>query len=55
MKTTTFTLSEENYDDLMHALLIYECDCKHDGYPLMQAAIRSIRLYLKEVHNEKEN
>lgn len=55
MKTMTFTLSEENYDDMMHALFIYECDCQLQNFPAMYNAIRSIRLYLKENHNEEED
>lgn len=55
MKTMTFTLSEENYEDLMHALLIYEIDSQQQGFPAMYNAIRSIRLYLNENHNEKED
>lgn len=54
MNATTFTLSEENYEDLMHALLIYECQCLCNDFPTMYNSIRSIRLYLKENHNEKE-
>lgn len=54
MKTITFTLSEENYEDMMHALFMYETECAINNFPAMLNAIRSIRLYLKENHNEKE-
>ena len=54
MKTMTFTLSEENYEDLLHILLCYELDAIKDGYMAMHDAARSIRLYLRDNCYEKE-
>lgn len=55
MKAKQITLSEENYEDLLHILLIYELEALNDGYMAMHDAARSIRLYLRDNYYEKEN
>lgn len=46
MKTINITFSEENIEDLHHALFIYECDCLVDDHTAMYEAIRKLRKYI---------
>lgn len=48
MKTINITFSEENIEDLDHALFMYECECLHDDYPLLYTAINKLRKYINQ-------
>lgn len=54
MKAKQITLSEENYEDLLHILLVYECYALLNNYMAMHDVARSIRLYLRDNYYEKE-
>lgn len=48
MKTINITFTEENIEDLHHALFIYECDCLVDGHSTMYEVINKLRKYIEQ-------
>lgn len=48
MKAINITFTEENIEDLHHALFIYECDCLVDGHIFMYEAIKKLRKYIEQ-------
>lgn len=48
MKTINITLNEENLDDLLHIIFIYESYCARNNYPAMGKAATYLREYIKQ-------
>ena len=46
MKSINVTLTGEQFDDICHALFIYEMYSREKGYEYMPEAIHKIRQYL---------
>lgn len=48
MKTINITFSEENIEDLQHALFIYETNCLLDDHKFMYEATSKLRKYIDQ-------
>lgn len=51
MKTINITFNDENIEDLLHILLIYETDCLLKDQVMMHDVAQSLRKYIKQCSN----
>lgn len=48
MKTIQITFSEDNIEDLLHALFIFEGQCRVDGHKSLHKSIYKLREYIEQ-------